>query len=389
MASLDHSLFGYAIPGIIAEFNTDVGTIGRILSASFVVAAFSTIGIGMLADRFGRRIMMPLCLAGSALLISAMGAAGSLMMLAALRMAGFGVGNSLSPLTGAYVAENIPASKRSLALGILQCGYPIGWCLASFIAAPMMAMFGWRAVFSCALVVAALAAVLYFILPESKPMARVKDSTPDRNRDKLREIFGSGLRRQTFFAFLAFFSFGGAYSGTAFFLPTYLTEFRGFDPEISTLIVGASYGVGIIGYLSAALVGQFLLTRRMTAIIWSLCALPCFMSFVWLADSLAGNVLLFALSAVFFYGTSAVLFTFVTELFPTRIRATGIAVSASAGVNMGFALFPFIVGTLVDHIGWQPAFTVTTLPLLLLCTFALWSCGEPGYFRKEPAYGKA
>jgi hypothetical protein len=39
LTNLDQSLFGYAIPGIRKEFNSDLSTIGWILSVSFVVTA--------------------------------------------------------------------------------------------------------------------------------------------------------------------------------------------------------------------------------------------------------------------------------------------------------------------------------------------------------------
>ena len=58
--------------------------------------------------------------------------------------------------------------------------------------------------------------------------------------------------------------------------------------------------------------------------------------------------------------------TYLAEVFPTRVRATAVAFVAGVGINIGFAVYPLVVGALVGIIGWQWAFTVTVLPSLLL-----------------------
>ena len=69
---------------------------------------------------------------------------------------------------------------------------------------------------------------------------------------------------------------------------------------------------------------------------------------------------------MFFYGTSAVLTTFVSELFPTNIRATAVGAVAGMGINIGFALYPLLVALLVESHGWQVTFTVIIVPSLFI-----------------------
>ena len=94
---------------------------------------------------------------------------------------------------------------------------------------------------------------------------------------------------------------------------------------MSTLLVGISYGVGVLGYIGASFVGEFVTTRRNTVVIWTWVGTVCVAALVWPDHSYYMDLMWF-LMAIFFYGTSAVLTTFIVELFPTHIRATAVGV---------------------------------------------------------------
>jgi MFS family permease len=61
---------------------------------------------------------------------------------------------------------------------------------------------------------------------------------------------------------------------------------------------------------------------------------------------------------IFFYGTTAVKFTFIAESFPTRLRATGVTFSGSLAVNLGVATGPLALSYGVAHMGWNWAYTL-------------------------------
>jgi MFS family permease len=368
LTNLDQSLFGYAIPGLMAEFDITLEFIGVILSICFLFTIVSTIIVGLLADRYGRRLTLGVCLALSALMVALTGFAGSVMMLIIYRALGFGLSNGLSPITSAYVTESAPQRWRGLMMGILMCGYPLGWFLASLLAAPLIESHGWRAIFYCAFAVVPLAWLLYKLLPESAQfVAASADSAgqPDW-RARIGEVLGPVYRRRTILCMLAFFSYGGAYAGTAFYFPTFFEQARGYDAATAARVVGTAYGIGVIGYLGAAIVGEFVTTRRNTAIIWCWLGAASLLALVWLPTTEWQDVLCFGLLAMFFYGASAVMLTFTTELFPTRLRATAAAVSASSGLNLGFAIFPVLVARGVEAVGWEWTFSLTAAPCLVL-----------------------
>jgi MFS family permease len=123
--------------------------------------------------------------------------------------------------------------------------------------------------------------------------------------------------------------------------------------------VGYSYGVGAVGYVLAALVGEFVLTRRNTIIVWSWLGSAAFAALIWTGD--AGwwtTAASFCLMTIFFYGTTAVKFTFIAENFPTRLRATGVTFAGSLAVNLGVAFGPLALSYAVEAFGWPVAYTL-------------------------------
>lgn len=369
LTNMDQSFFGYAVPPIMAEFDVPLVAIGQILSAAFILAAVAVVVVGLLADRFGRRTMFVICLALSALLVGLQGFATSVAMLAVLRCLAFALSSGLVPITNAMVVEAAPARYRGLFTGLLQCGYPLGWFVAALVAAPIIQGFGWRQMFLPALLVIPLAFLLGRMLPESRRFEAAAQSTGARHEsalERVRSLFRGEYRRRAIFGWLAFFLFGGAYAGTAFYFPTYFQQVRGYSVEDATRLVGMSYGIGLLGYVAASVVGEFVTTRRNTIVIWTWTGAAAVVGLLWLDHGHLGNAVWFALTAMFFYGTAAVLTTFITEIFPTRVRATAVAVVAGIGINLGFAIFPVVVATLIESVGWEIAFTLAVVPSLVL-----------------------
>ena len=257
--------------------------------------------------------------------------------------------------------------------GLLQCGYPLGWFIASLFAAPLLAIHGWRAMFLCAFAVIPLAFLLGRFLPESERFARqvLAPAAQRSPRESFAELFKPGLRRLTILSFLAFFCHGGAYAGSAFYFPSFYTEVRGYTQAEATALVGLAYGIGVIGYVTAAFVGEFLTTRRNTIVLWCWLGAAALLGLIWVPTSYAADVFWFGLMATFFYGSAAVMGVYVAELFPTHLRATGAAFSGAAALSCGFAIFPVLVARLVESLGWQWTFTVAVVPPLVAVGFLM------------------
>lgn len=376
LTNLDQSLFGYAVPGIRREFGKGLDDIGWILTASFILASISAIVMGGLADRYGRKIIFVWTLGASAFLVGLHYWVPDFITLAVLRTVGFAVSIGLAPIVVTYTSEAAPARYRGLMTGFLQCGYPIGWFTAAMIAAPIMANFGWRAIFLPALAVVPIAIILSRYLPESRRFEDAQKAQVENPKtkttflDRVRALLAPGMRKRTLLCFTIFFMSGGAYAGTAFYFPSFFNEVRGYSEETATLVVGTAYGIGILGYIGSSLVGEFITTRRNTIVIWTWLGAAAMCGLIWIPTTLTGDLIWFSLMAAFFYGSNAVMGTFLTEQFPTHMRATGVAIAGTLGLNAGHILFPLGVAWAVEPLGWELAFTLATVPPLIIGGFA-------------------
>ncbi|MFL2769918.1 MAG: MFS transporter [Rhodospirillaceae bacterium] len=372
LTNLDQSLFGYAVPGIRAEFGKGLDDIGWILTFSFILASISAVIMGALADRFGRKVVFVYTLAASAFLVGLHFWVPDFLTLAVLRTVGFAVSVGLAPIVVTYTSESAPARYRGLMTGFLQCGYPIGWFMAAMIAAPIMANFGWRAIFLPALAVVPIALILSRFLPESRRFTETRQLRTEGPQaantfvSRVRAMLAPNMRRRTLGCFTIFFMSGGAYAGTAFYFPSFFNEVRGYSAETATFVVGVSYGIGILGYIGSSLVGEFITTRRNTIVIWTWLGAAAMCGLIYIPTSLSGDIFWFSLMAAFFYGSNAVMGTFLTEQFPTHMRATGVAIAGTLGLNAGHILFPLGVAWAIEPLGWKLAFTLATVPPLLI-----------------------
>lgn len=375
VTNMDQSLFGYAVPGILAEFHLGLNQVGYILSLSFLFAAFVVVFAGLAADRFGRRWTLAALLACSALFIGLHATAASIGSLTNLRMLAFGLSAGLAPITSAYVVESAPARHRGFWMGVLQCGYPLGWFVAALIAAPLLHTRGWRSIFLVGFAVIPVAFLIASLLPESRRFSAVavaRDSSRRRGLDfqLLRELFSARYRARSIASIILFVAFGSAYAGTAFYFPLYFMQERGYTQAEAAHLVGLSNGFAVIGYLAAAAVGEYLIARRDTYALWCVLGAVALLALLWVPTQRWQDLTLFVLTASFFYGSNAVVSTILTELYPTRMRTTAFAVCGSAPLSIGFAVFPSVVPIVVAAFGWKYALTVLIVPLLLLSAFA-------------------
>jgi MFS family permease len=368
-SSFDQSLFGYAIPGIIREFDVGLPAISLIMSTGFVAAAPAALMLGVMADRVGRRTTLAFCVGASALLVGLHALATDLLTIGILRVTGFAISAGVSPIVTTYAAESSPARWRGVIIGGLQCGFPLGWFFASLSTAPLIEAYGWRAPFYVAFAVVPLSLIFLKLLPESRIFKERKQADMAPFRVNIAELMGPEYRKRLILITIIYFCFGASYAGSAYFFPTFLNALRGYSEAEAASVVGLAYGIGLIGYFASSFVGEFVLTRRVTLIIWSWIGTAAFAGFVWLPETRTENILWFSGLAMFGYGSMPLIQTMKSELFPTRLRATAAAITAGVGLNIGYAAAPVVVAQVVETSGWQMAFSVTVIPLLFMCGF--------------------
>jgi len=372
LTNVDQSLFAYAVPQLRVDFDLDLAGISYIVSLSFIAGIFIPIGVGMLTDRYGARWTLPLCLGVSALLVGVQGLVIDVSSFTSARVASFGLSAALSPITAAMVLSAAPLKWRAMAVAVLQIAYPLGWLVSSLIVAPLIEQLGWRPLFFVGFAIAPIGFLLMLLLPKHMFGPRpAPEHGAARTGLPVAALFRQPYRRTTLLCAVGFFFNSGAVAATAFYLPTFLNEVRGYGLGDSALIVGVGYGVSVIGYLGSAWVSTHLLTRRDTIMLWNVVGALLFLATIWGPSRMAEDVFAFGLLSIFYYGTSAILITFVLEAFPVHLRATAAAVCGTACVSGSMATFPVLVAYLVPGLGWQTTFSVIVPPALLISTLAI------------------
>lgn len=376
LSNMDQSFFGYAVPGIMADFGFSLSGIGAMISASFALSIVAAFAVGGLVERYGSQRVLTSCLAFSALFVGLQAVVQGKTAFAVCRVVGFAASAALVPVTSAYLATTAPERWRALALAVQQCGYPLGWFVASVMAAPLIAGVGWRASFMIAFAVIPIAWVIYRVLPKHAATGGASALVPagasseaasaSPSHSSLAELFSPPWRRTALTFGAAFFLYGGAVGGTSFYLPTFFQQTRGYDVSTATYIVGLSYAIGMVGYVGAALVSEYVLSRRKTVVLWMWLGAAFLLATIWLPRTVTEDVIVFGLTTVFFYGSSSITLTCMLESVPAHLRTVIAAVSGTACISLGFVVFPVVTAMSVERFGWLPSFTYVIVPAVVI-----------------------
>lgn len=361
-AQMDLALFGYAIPAIRSEFGLSLSGVMAIVSSAFVLGGMLIVWLALLADRFGRKGMFQFSLIVSSVLVALHSLVPNPATLAVLRGTSIAVGGLSYPVTGAIISEEFPARYRGLFLGLIQIGYPLGWALASVWAAWLLSAYGWRYLFLVGLVSLPLVVIVNRVIREPERSVRARESS---DKPRIAELFSPGIRRRAILLFCAQFLFVWAYAGSIFLFPSYLADSRGFESFDFSVLIGAGNAIGILGYVLAAVTGEFFMTRRNTVVLWTMLGAVMFQVVVWATQDFGDVLVAYGLMSMFFYGSAAVKFAYLAEVFPTRLRATAMASCGSLAVTLGSAAGPFMVSLAVERFGWDLGYaTVVGVPLV-------------------------
>jgi MFS family permease len=378
-SQIDLALFSYALPSIRETFGVSLQAMGWVVALSYSVGAIVQVYIGTLTDRFGRKQMLIFITVTSSLFIAAHsivpessaqllvgGVSFSLgiIVMTILRAFAIASGGALYPTTGAIVTEEAPARYRGIMAGLLQTAFPLGAFFAALVAAPLLDSYGWRPLFLVGLFSIPFIWVIHKFLRETqrfeghKAETHSQSKSQNSSRAKLAALFAPEMRVRTVTLFLAQFIFVIAYGAASLWLPTYLKEARGFIQSDATYIVGYANAVAVVGYVIAAVTGEFFLTRRTTVTIFTLLGATSFLAMVWFTSGYWDTLIVLCFATTFFYGTAAVKFAYIAEVFPTHLRATGLAVCSSLAVNLGIAVGPLVVTYGVEFFDWNMTLSV-------------------------------
>jgi MFS family permease len=351
--AMDFLLYVMVIGRLKEYFQFDDAMAGLLGTITLLVSATGGLFFGFIADRFGRaRTLIVTILVFS---LCSLGAATSqtLTQLVLWRaLLGLGMGGEWA--SGAVlVSETWPAQHRTKAIGIMQSGWALGYILAAIVAAVFLDVLSlgpeaWRWLFAFGAVPALLTLWIRRRIPEPAIwMERRHDATPHSN--PFLALFSPELRRRTLLATLIAGTVQFGYWGMFFWLPSFLAapvEAGGAGMTIlrsMTWIIPMQVGA-YFGYFSFGFIAERL-GRRPTFALFLCAAALLVPVYGQLARSPAVLMLLGPLLGFAGHGFFSVFGSFLGELFPTAVRATGQGFAYNVGRGLG-ALAPFTIGVI-------------------------------------------
>ena len=159
LAPLNSTMIAVALPDIVEDFDTTIGTVGWLVTSYLLALAVVQPVAGKLGDRHGRRGFM---LGGLAVFgLASLGAAlaPSLAFLIGFRVLQAVSGAVVFPNGAGLIRELVPAERRGGAFGIVGGSIALAAGLGPLIGGVLVIAGGWRAIFfvNVPFVVAALA----------------------------------------------------------------------------------------------------------------------------------------------------------------------------------------------------------------------------------------
>jgi MFS transporter, putative metabolite:H+ symporter len=395
-----YEVFLGGVLGPVLAKEWSLGPTGKslIISAGFIGMFFGAIGLGIAADRFGRRRMFVFNLVGYSLLSLVTAAAPNVTVFVVLRIcAGFMIGAELT-LVDTYLSEFLPARVRgrfiawAYTVGFL--GVPLVALLGGrFVAAQHLLISGWRWLLIVGGVGALAAWALRTRLPESPRWLCVQGRAADAEqvvasieetvrrqsgadlpavpqapeepaeRLPLRQMFSGEYRRRSTMLWIFQLLQTVGYYGFGTLAPVVLVA-KGFPVVTSLGFAALSFlGYPIGSAMSVPLVERF---ERKFLIIYSALAMAVLGVVFgaarqpWLIVS--SGFLLTCASNVFSNGFHI----YQAEIFPTRLRSSAIGVAYSLS-RAASALMPFIAISVLSTLGATAVFIGSAILMVVLC----------------------
>lgn len=175
MAALDAAVIAPAIPALRAAFGVDNRQIGLVTIVFSLCSLTSTALMANLSDRFGRRAIYLMDIAGFALgslLIARSTSFGALLVGRAIQ--GLSAGG-ITPTASAVVGDTFPSEQRGRILGLIGATFGMAFLVGPVVASALLVWASWQWIFLINLPMAAIVfAMSWRALPRrSTPVAHV------------------------------------------------------------------------------------------------------------------------------------------------------------------------------------------------------------------------
>lgn len=348
VAWLDRMAINMAVPFISKDLDIGPDKVGWILSAFFLGYALCQVPGGLLADRFGPRIVILAALAWWTAFTGFTGLATSLGVLLAIRFL-FGLGEGLFPAAvWKVLGETFSTTNRATANSLVLSSIAIGPAITPLLLAPMLSSWGWRVSFAVLGVAGAGALALAFKYLRVERVARPA-GPPQRTRPcaaRPARTLPPGV------LLLALVALAGniAMYGWLNWLPTYLMHVKGMTLGGVAWAASLPFAFGAVGCMSSGYVSDRLFAHNRRALVIACQAIggTCLFGFTQI-DDVTTFMILQCIAAFFLFMSCGALWALPMVLLPKESMGTGTGI-----INTGGQIGGFLTNIIIGHvIAWR------------------------------------
>ena len=362
----DLVVLGTVIPTLIKSQELGFDAVGATFAAtiSLVGVGLGALFIAPLSDRLGRRNLLVACVTWFSIFTIAVVFAPNVAWFSTFRLlAGLGLGACL-PAALAYMNDYAPAGTAGKSTTRTMTGYHVGAVATAFLA--LMVIPSWRTMF----VVGGLAGLvlvpfLWFKLPETLPPvihipAAVKSpaGNPVRAKTAPAAVPAPAAEERASFRDLGRKPYPLIAAGVAVASFMGLLLVYGLNTWLPQLMASAGYSLNaglalllvlnvgaVVGLLIAGVLADRHGTKKIVLLWFGLSAV--FLAA--LSIQIQNEVVLYAavfVTGVFVFSSQVLVYAWVSQLFPVRLRGTALGFAAGVG-RLGAILGPAVTGALV------------------------------------------
>jgi len=351
---------GLAAPRMGPALHIARGQLGPLFSASIVGLLIGAVAFGRLADRWGRKRTLILCLLVFGVFSVASAWTAQYPALLAVRLlTGVGLGGALPNLL-ALAAESVAPPRRAHLVTRVTCGLPFGGAVAGVVAATM----DWPAIFYVGgAVPLALAPLIAFALPESRDFLAARRASPAGRRDYLWILFGGGRAAATLLLWTASFASLLSLYVLLNWLPTLLGDKGLAKPAASLVALLFNLGAGVGILILADLLQRA--RRRWTIGAWYAGLLGAVVALALAGPGFAAAGVAGFAAGFFVSSAPLPLYGLAPGYYDVLIRGAGVGASVAAG-RLGAIFGPLLAAALLAQGVGATGVLLALLPIALV-----------------------
>ena len=347
VGSCEKTAISVAVLPISEEFGFNSVQIGLILSSFFTGYTILTVVGGILADRFGSRIVLTTIMILWSFFTGITGLAWSLGSFVAVRFLFGAAEGGFAPASSVTIAELFPKKSRGRAKAFLVSAAQIGTAVGIFTISAFIASVGWRYAFMTYAVFGILISVSFWVLFNVGKGASGA-VLPTRPKLPLSHVFRLPL---VWKLLVMQFAIGTFFFGLSSWLPSYWVTVKG----MSLVSMGAlTATVSLIAFacqnFSGWVLDKFLAGRERGLICGMLAIAGPAVFFMYMAESVAAGFFWQGVATVAIAVTSPVIFTLALKYLPDEFVGTGSGI-ANLGQQLAGMLSPALFGYLITAFG--------------------------------------